>query len=209
MYLPAHFAEADAAMLHAAIRRQPLATLVTEADGVPVADAIPLLLDPDAGVLRGHVARANPLWRAHPPERKVLAIFHGPQAYVSPGWYPAKAEHGKVVPTWNYLVVQALGTLTVHDDADWLRAQVSALTAQQEEGREAAWQVSDAPPDYIDQMLRAIVGLEIRIETLTGKWKASQNRNAADRAGVFFGLQRERDAAARQLANTIPLDPAS
>lgn len=203
MYLPEHFAETRAAVLHQLIARHPLATLVTEADGAPVANEIPFVLDAAAGVLRAHVARANPLWQAHPAERKALVIFRGPQAYVSPTWYPSKAEHGRVVPTWNYIVAQAAGHLRVIDDAAWLRQQIDTLTRGQESGRAAPWQVADAPEDFIDRQLRAIVGIEIPIDTLTGKWKTSQNRDPADRAGVAAGLADERSDTACQMAQMI------
>jgi len=205
MYLPKHFEETRPDVLHACIAANPLATLVTVQDGLPCADEVPFMLargDGGADVLRAHVARANPLWQraANTP---VLLVFRGPQAYVTPSWYPAKAEHGKVVPTWNYVVVQARGTLRVIDDAAWLRTQVTALTHSREDARAAPWQVSDAPADYIAQMLRAIVGIEVTIETLTGKWKVSQNRNEADRAGVLAGLRQEPGDNAAQVAALV------
>jgi transcriptional regulator len=151
------------------------------------------------GTLRGHVARANPLWQEFADGGEVLAIFHGPQAYVSPSWYPSKAEHGKVVPTWNYAVVHARGPLAVIDDPAWLRAFVGSLTAAHEAGRQPPWAVDDAPPEFVDQMLGAIVGFEIAITSLVGKWKASPNRSASDRTGVIDGLLREHDDASAAL----------
>jgi len=205
MYLPKHFEETRPDVLHACIAANPLATLVTVQNGLPCADEIPCMLvrgESGADVLRAHVARANPLWQraANTP---VLLVFRGAQAYVTPSWYAAKAEHGKVVPTWNYVVVQARGTLRVMDDANWLQAQVTALTRSREDARAAPWQVSDAPADYIAQMLRAIVGIEVTIETLTGKWKVSQNRSEADRAGVAAGLTREPGDAAAAMATLV------
>lgn len=202
MYQPKHFEESRTEVLHALMSAQPLATLVTVQDGLPCADEIPFMLatdDQGQPTLRAHVARANPLWQraANSP---VLVVFRGPQAYITPAWYPAKAEHGKVVPTWNYVVVQARGILRVMDDADWLRAQVDALTRSREDQRAAPWQVSDAPADYVTQMLRAIVGIEVTIESLTGKWKVSQNRNAADQAGVATGLAQEPGEQAKAMA---------
>jgi transcriptional regulator len=196
MYLPKHFEQPDRAALVALMAERPLATLIVAGDdGVPTADLIPLEFAPgdpqddDAGAigtLRGHVARANPLWRrAGAP---VLAVFTGPEAYVSPGWYASKREHGKVVPTWNYTMVQARGPLRAVEDAPWLRALVGRLTDRHERAQAAPWSVSDAPEDYVQQMLRAIVGIEIPLESLRGKWKVSQNRSAADRAGVAAGL---------------------
>jgi transcriptional regulator len=187
MYLPAHFEQTDHAALHALVRAHPLATLVVVTDDGPTADRIPLRLADDARTLQGHVARANPLWQ-HADGATVLAVFDGPAAYVSPSWYPSKRAHGKVVPTWNYTTVQARGRLRAVHDAAWVHTLVSRLTDQQEAPRVAPWGVDDAPPDYVQQMLRAIVGIEIAIESLRGKWKVSQNRDAADRAGVAAGL---------------------
>lgn len=190
MYLPAHFEEKRAEVLHALVRDEPLGLLVTHGDAGLQANSVPFLLDAEAGphgTLRAHVARANPLWRDG-AGREALVVFQGPQAYVSPGWYPAKAEHGKVVPTWNYVMVQARGTLRAIDDPRWLHALVSRLTATHEATQSKPWAVGDAPPDYIETMLRAIVGIEIELTALTGKWKVSQNRSAADRAGVAAAL---------------------
>ena len=190
MYLPGHFEQPDAAALHALMREHPLAALVTITPDGLTADHLPLELDTSAGThgtLHGHVARANPLWRlaAGSP---VLAIFRGPQAYVSPSWYPSKAQTHKVVPTWNYAVVHAHGVLEAVDDAPWLRTLVGRLTDHQEAPRSAPWAVDDAPPDYVQQMLRAIVGIRIPLTRLVGKWKVSQNRSEADRLGVVQGL---------------------
>ena len=187
MYLPRHFEQNDPAALAALMREHPLAHLVSlQPDGL-TADPLPLEFDADARVLRGHVARANPLWRAA-DGRAVLAIFGGPEAYVSPGWYASKAATHKVVPTWNYALVHAHGTLRAVDDAPWLRALVGRLTDRHEAARAEPWSVDDAPSDYVAQMLRAIVGIEIAVERLVGKWKLSQNRSAADRQGVADGL---------------------
>jgi transcriptional regulator len=195
MYQPKQFEVSEQATLHSALRAHPLGTLVTLQDGELVADEVPFYLDatPSAehplGVLKAHVARTNPLWQRHDAAHKVLVVFKGPQAYVSPSWYATKAEHGKVVPTWNYIVVQACGHLTHKDgDAAWLRAQLDALTHSQEGLRPTPWAVSDAPVDYIDQTMKAIVGIEIPIDTLAGKWKVSQNQPAANREGVVRGL---------------------
>jgi transcriptional regulator len=202
MYLPSHFAQTDADALAVLMREQPLAALVTLQGGEPTADHIPLEFDAQSQVLRGHVARANPLWKTADGQ-KVLAIFCGTQAYVSPGWYPAKATTHKVVPTWNYAVVHAHGTLRAVDDAPWLRELVGRLTAHHEQPRAQPWSVDDAPADYVQQMLRAIVGIEIAVERLVGKWKLSQNRSAEDRAGVAAGLAAEPGAAARAMAGDI------
>jgi transcriptional regulator len=207
MYLPSHFAQADAAALAALMREQPLAALVTLQGGEPTADHIPLEFDAERQLLRGHVARANPLWKAADGQQ-VLAIFSGTQAYVSPGWYPSKAATHKVVPTWNYAVVHAHGRLRAVDDAPWLRELVGRLTDHHEQPRAQPWSVNDAPADYVQQMLRAIVGIEIAVERLEGKWKLSQNRSAEDRAGVAAGLAAEPGAAARAMASAVAPDIA-
>jgi transcriptional regulator len=211
MYLPEHFDERRLDVLHALVRRHPFGLLVTQGADEPVANAIPFLLDPGGahglGVLRGHVARANPVWREATADSKALVVFQGEHGYVTPSWYEAKREHGKVVPTWNYVMVQARGPLRVVDDAEWLRGFVGRLTARHEGPREAPWAVTDAPPEYITQMLRAIVGIEIEVAALAGKWKLSQNRSAADRAGVVEGLAADGDEASRALARRVA-DPA-
>jgi transcriptional regulator len=205
MYLPRHFEQNDAQALQALMREHPLACLVSVAADGPTADHLPLEYDPASGTLRGHVARANPLWQ-HAAGQPVLAIFCGPQAYVTPNWYPAKAEHHKVVPTWNYTVVHAHGRLQVVHAAPWLHALVSRLTDHFEAPQPAPWAVADAPDAYVQQMLGAIVGIEIAVERLLGKWKISQNRSAADRHGVAAGLARG-DADARALSSLVhPLE---
>lgn len=187
MYLPKHFEQPDPAALQALMRDHPLAMLVHEGPDGLTADHVPLEYDASAQTLRGHVARANPVWR-EAAGRPVLAVFRGAEAYVSPSWYPSKAEHHKVVPTWNYAVVHAHGALQAVEDAPWLHALVTRLTAHHESPRPQPWAVADAPEDYVQQMLRAIVGIEIRVERMVGKWKVSQNRSAADRAGVAAAL---------------------
>lgn len=189
MYRPPHFVEQDADALLALMRAAPLATLVHRSDEL-AADLLPLEVDrTDSGwTLTGHVARANPLWRSADGQ-DVLVLFRGPQAYVSPNWYPGKAVHGKAVPTWNYTMVQAHGRLRVIEDGAWLRALVTRLTKRHEDTRDAPWQVTDAPSDYIDAMLRAIVGIEIVVTRLEGKFKLSQNRSAEDQNGVVLGLE--------------------
>ena len=193
MYLPKHFEETRPETLHELIRTHPLGLLVTLNEAGLQANNVPFVLDPDPagglGILRAHVARANPLWREARTDVEAMVVFQGPQAYVSPGWYPSKAEHGKVVPTWNYVTVQARGTLRAIDDADWVRAFVTRLTTRHEAVQAKPWAVTDAPPDFVDTMVRAIVGIEIPLTALTGKWKVSQNRSAADRAGVVDALR--------------------
>ena len=203
MYLPAHFEESRTEVLHELVRSHPLGLMTTlDSGGALQADSIPFVLDADAdaaggaGILRGHVARANPVWREVRTDIESLVVFQGPHGYVSPGWYPSKLEHGKAVPTWNYVTVQARGTLRAIEDPEWLRALVTRLTQRHEAGQARPWAVTDAPPDYIDAMLRAIVGIEITLTSLVGKWKVSQNRSAADRDGVVQALRGAGDSAA-------------
>jgi transcriptional regulator len=210
MYLPKHFEQTDREVLIGLMRERPLATLITiTADG-PSADLIPLEFHADEGehgTLRGHVARANPLWQR--AGTTALAVFNGPEAYISPGWYASKKEHGKVVPTWNYTMVQARGVLRAIDEAPWLHALVQRLTHHHEATQAKPWQVSDAPDDYVQQMLRAIVGIEIPLTSLLGKWKISQNRSAADREGTAQGLAASQaDAMASLVRLAKPQTPA-
>jgi len=184
MYVPDHFREDRTEVLHQAMRQIGFATLVTQ--GLD-ANHLPMLLD--GNVLRGHVARANPVWKQ--AEGPALAIFLGPHAYVSPNWYPSKAEAGKAVPTWNYITVHARGRIAWRQEPDWLRAHVTALSDAHEAQRAQPWAVGDAPETYIQTMLRGVVGFELTIESLQGKYKLSQNRDAADRAGVREAFGRE------------------
>jgi len=186
MYIPKHFAEDDVAEMHTLMRARPLATLVSHgADGLN-ANHIPLLLVD--GKLQGHVARANPLWQAGNVAGEVLVIFHGDDRYISPSGYATKAEHGKVVPTWNYVAVHAYGELRIVDDPQWIFAQISALTAANEAVLPQPWAVTDAPVDYIEKMLGAIVGIEITITRLLGKWKVSQNQPPANQTSLIKAL---------------------
>ena len=205
MYLPAHFEEIRIEVLHALMREHPFATLITHgADGL-AANHLPLLLAAEIGplgALQGHVARANSL-RQQSADAEVLVVFHGPQAYVTPSWYETKREHGKAVPTWNYVVAHAHGRMRVVDDPAWLRQQLDALVAHHEAAFADPWQIADAPPDYIDKMLSAIVGIEITITDLKGKWKISQNQPEVNRAGVVAGLRQQGKADALQMAELV------
>jgi transcriptional regulator len=186
--------------------RHPFATVVAVVSGAVDALHVPLLVDPAAGPLgglRGHIARANRLWREVEDGSEVLAIFRGADGYVSPGWYPAKREHGRVVPTWNYEVVHARGTVRWIHEAAALRALVSDLTDRHEAGRSNSWSLNDAPEDYVAGMLKAIVGFEVQITSLTGKMKLSQNRSEADRAGVASGLAESADRRSSELATQV------
>jgi transcriptional regulator len=208
MYLPQHFEEARPAVLHTLLRQHPLGLLITtDAQGAPVANAIPFMLQPERGTLGtlvGHVARANPVWQrpagtgAAAPE--ALVVFQGPEGYISPNGYASKREHGKVVPTWNYAVVQARGPLVVLDEAAATHALVSQLTARHEASQTRPWAVKDAPADYIASMLKAIVCIEIPLTALVGKYKLSQNRTALDRAGLVAALQTGASPAEHELA---------
>ncbi|AEF98538.1 FMN-binding negative transcriptional regulator [Methylomonas methanica] len=193
MYIPKHFEEPDISVMQALIRDYPLATLVTfSSDGLN-ANHIPLHLQADEnvpyGCLRGHVARSNPLCREI-PSTKVLAVFQAENAYISPSWYATKAQTGKVVPTWNYAAVHAHGALEIIDDAVWLRRQLEAMTAIHEAGLPEPWSVSDAPADFTERLLDQIIGIEIRVTRLQGKWKVSQNQPAENRNSVIVGLNR-------------------
>jgi len=206
MHLPSHFRETRVDVLHRLIREHPLGALVTlDAKGLD-ANHIPFEIDFEPapfGTLRGHVARANPVWRNFLQETEALVIFQGAHAYVTPSWYPTKRETGKVVPTYNYAVVHAYGRLRAVEDREWLRELVTRLTDHHEASRTEPWHVGDAPPDYIDQMLAAIVGIEIPITRLLGKWKVSQNRVPADRDGVVEGLSTAKSEDGREMARLV------
>ncbi len=208
MYLPTAFEEARPELLQALLHAHPLGLLVRQdVDGVLHADHIPFLFEADPqggpGILRGHVARANPLWHAVSADAEVLVVFQGPQSYISPSMYPSKAATGKVVPTWNYITVQARGRLRAVDDADWLLSFLDRLTGRHEAARPVPWAVADAPREYIEATLRAIVGIEIELKTLCGKWKVSQNRTPFDRDGVVYGLRSQGGAEAEAMAQAV------
>lgn len=206
MYLPSHFKEERPEILRRLIAEHPLGALVTLGPEGIEANHIPFLHDPDPaphGTLRGHVARANPVWRDHAKDVEALVIFQGPQTYVTPSWYPRKRQTGKVVPTWNYLVVHAYGPLRAIEDGAWLRGFVERLTNRFESARSEPWQVTDAPPDFIETQLKAIVGIEIPVTRLLGKWKASQNQPPADREGVVRGLRAADRPDAAEIAEWV------
>jgi transcriptional regulator len=191
MYIPPHFAETRPEELHRILRAHPLGMLCTAGPQGLDANHLPFHLDPSAGphgTLIAHVARANPLWQAVPSGSEVLVVFRGAEGYISPSWYPSKHEAHRAVPTWNYEVVHAHGTLTIHDDEKHVRGVVARLTRTHEAGEPRPWKMGDAPPDYLDAMLRAIVGIEVRITRLEGKRKLSQNREPRDREGTITAL---------------------
>lgn len=206
MYIPKHFDEPKVERLHELMRDQPLATLVTFSSHGLNADHLPLHLTETSnslGTLRGHVARANPL-RSHLGEHaEVLAIFRGSDAYITPSWYATKAETGKVVPTWNYVVAHAYGTLRFLDDAAWLRAHLEALVTHNEAAFDKPWQLSDVPHDFIEKLIGAVVGIEITITRLLGKWKVSQNQPSENKMGVINGLRESGTAKALDMADLI------
>ena len=186
MYVPEAFRQDDPETVHRFLSAFPFATLVSGAAFDTT--HLPLVFDAKANVLRGHMARGNPHWKSIQSGQPALAIFLGPHAYVSPQWYPSKKADGKSVPTWNYAAVHAHGTIAVTEDPAWLLANVTALTDQQEAAFPEPWKVSDAPEDYLRKMLTAIVGVELTVTRMIGKWKLSQNRTAADRDGARDGL---------------------
>lgn len=206
VYCPETFAETRLDVLHALIVAHPLGTIVTAHGGALEADHIPFLLDASRGVngtLCGHVARSNPLCKRLADSAEALIVFQGPQCYISPSWYPSKRTDGKVVPTWNYAVVHAYGLPRTIEDTAWLLELVTTLTVAHESTRPAPWQVADAPRDYIDRMIRQIVGIEIPITRVQGKWKVSQNRSPADRRGVAAGLHVEATERCAAMAELV------
>ncbi|BCP53615.1 transcriptional regulator [Kaistia sp. 32K] len=203
MYQPPHFREDRLDVMHALIRAHPLAMLVTAGEGGLMANLVPFLIDPEGaekGLLRAHIARANDQLAALRAGAEAMVLFQGPNAYVTPSWYAAKAENHKVVPTWNYVTVHAWGTPRVLESTEWLRRQVGELTDASEQGRQHTWSVDDAPEAYVAGQMKGIVGLEIPIDRIEGKWKVSQNRAVADRRGVVDGLRSDRPDAVEMAA---------
>ena len=206
MYVPSHFREDRLPVLHEAIEKSGLATLVTVGPDGLDASHVPMLLDREAGplgTLYGHIARANPQWRGTAHDLPALAMLLGPDAYVTPSWYPTKQSTGKVVPTWNYVAVHAQGRVRFFDDEERLLALVTKLTEAREARRPHPWAVSDAPSEFIRANLEAIIGFELPIAKLDGKWKMSQNRSEDDRAGVADGLDEEGPPDARAVAALV------
>lgn len=206
MFQPSIFREDRIAVMHDLMRQYPFATLVYSDAGSAKADHIPFVLDAevgDMGVLKGHLGAGNPLVRRTDSPKHVLVVFQGPQTYVTPSWYASKMEHGKVVPTWNYVVVHARGTLGIRRDTTWLLQHLIDLTVEHERDRPTPWAVSDAPEDFVTRQLRGLVGLEIQITELAGTWKVSQNKNTADRIGVEEGLRRERRRCQSVIADLV------
>jgi transcriptional regulator len=206
MYVPSHFEETRTSVMHELIRARGLGTLVTLDDSGLNANHIPFEIDAgegEFGVLRAHVARANPVWKHFSHAVDAMVVFQGAQAYITPSWYETKKTDGKVVPTYNYISVHAYGELRAIEDKAWLRRFVGRLTDRYEAPRAAPWAVSDASDDYIDKMLGVIVGIEIPVKRLVGKWKTSQNQPAANRAGVVAGLTEIGSDDARAMAKSV------
>jgi len=205
MYLPNHFVEQERENLIRTIRQWPLATIVRMSSVGLTADHVPLgVVEAVDGLrLQGHVPLANPIGDDGVDESAVLVIFQGPQAYISPSWYPAKQEHGRVVPTWNYQVVQVRGQLRVIREASWIRHQIDAMTTQQEAGMESPWRVADAPVEYTARLVGQLKGIEIEVHQLIGKTKASQNQTEANRRGVIAGLGRLPDGRGADMASLV------
>ena len=210
MYIPPQFAESRPEVLHRIMREHPLGTLVRSEEGGLDADHIPFEFEPDAGplgTLKAHVARNNPLWHRCPTGTPVLVIFRGAQAYISPNWYPSKHETHRQVPTWNYEVVHAHGTLSIHDDERYVRALVARLTREHDAAEPRPWKMGEAPPDYIQMMLGNIVGIEVQVTSLVGKSKLSQNRELRDRRNAADTLaERGRDGLAQAMRATLPAE---
>jgi transcriptional regulator len=206
MYNPVPFVENRKDVLHAFIRQRPLATIVTCGPDGPEATHAPVVLHADLGpkgVLRCHLARANDLWKSLQISASVLAIFHGAEHYITPSWYPSKQEHGKVVPTWNYVAVHVRGHARIFDDSQELLEHLKALTDGNERAFQEPWSVSNAPQEYVEALSRAIVGIEISIYAIEGKWKVSQNRSEADRKGVVAGLSALGSPASIEMAQLV------
>jgi transcriptional regulator len=206
MYQPAHHKEERREVQHELIRRHPLGLLISAGASGLIANPVPFLLDVDAselGTLRCHVARANGQWKDLQQVTECLVAFQGSDHYVTPSWYASKREHGRVVPTWNYATVHAWGAPRVIEDAEWLHRQIDALTRQHEATREHPWAVTDAPEPFVAAQVRGIVGIEIPIARIEGKWKVSQNRPEADRVGVYAGLRIETGPTSAAMAALV------
>lgn len=206
MYLPQQFEETRPETLHELIRRHVLGTFVVAGHGELVANHIPFVLDAGdgpQGTLRGHVARSNPVWKQFGNNVDALVVFQGPESYITPSWYPSKHADGKAVPTWNYAVVHVYGQPRAKEDSAWLLEHVTQLTRLHEAHQALPWEVSDAPKDYMDRMIAGIVGVEIPISKIQGKWKVSQNRKVADRLGVAAGLELQANEQSRQMAELV------
>ena len=205
MYIPQIFEETDPHKLMSIISRYSFATLITNSTSGLEANHIPLFVNRsnDRDVLQGHLSKANPLWQSVPDRSEVLVVFQGPNAYISPNYYPSKKEHGKVVPTWNYVAVHVKGTITYIHDEQWNKAMINNLTNQHEQAQATPWSIADAPNEYIQKMLSAIVGIEIEMSSIVGKWKVSQNQSADNKSGVIAGLSCINHSDAQSMAELV------
>ena len=207
MYLPPHFAVTDSETLHQMMQAHPLGALITHGEGGLDANHLPFEFDAgegEHGVLHAHVARNNPLWQEVKDGDEVLVIFKAADGYISPSWYPGKQEHHKLVPTWNYSVVHAHGRIQIHDDARFVRRLLANLTRHHEAGETTPWKMADAPRDYLEAMVQAVVGIEIEITGLVGKFKLGQNKEEADRLGAANALQERGQSALAEAMLTPP-----
>ena len=205
MYAPKHFAELEPKVLRDAVRSIRAGELITVGSDGLEASFIPLLISDDAGTVTGHLAMANGQWKRADVSVPALVTWVGPDAYVSPSYYPSKQEHGKVVPTWNFIAVQAKGILTFHEDDEWKRSHVASLTNFHEAPLPSPWSVDDAPKEFIDGLVKAIVGIELRITSIQGKWKLSQNRPKPDISGVISGLESQGPGTATTVAQEMAM----
>lgn len=206
MVVPNIFKETNKDILHGLIKSHPLGTWIISKDDELEVNHIPFMLDStqgEFGVLRGHVSIANPVWQSLPAAKHTMVVFQGAETYITPSWYPSKQEHGKTVPTWNYAVVHAQGIANAIRDEGWLLEHLNALTNQQESKQAQPWKVSDAPNDFTEKMLKAIVGIEIPISTLVGTWKTSQNKKSSDKTGVINGLRSSENSQSIEMASYI------
>ncbi|QWD97213.1 FMN-binding negative transcriptional regulator [Polynucleobacter sp. MG-6-Vaara-E2] len=207
MYLPKHFSVDDPALLAQLIAEYPLATIVGSLENQLEINHLPLMLSSDRTKLYGHIARVNPLVKvAGSSNTSVTAIFNGPQAYVTPAWYPSKKETGKVVPTWNYAVAHAQGNIKLIEDAQWLRSHVAQMTNIHEPTYQSNWKLDDAPEDYVQMMLKAIIGIEIEVKSLVGKFKLSQNRPAQDYAAVVETIEKSPQEVLQEMRKYMKLN---
>ncbi len=205
MYIPKNFEQHDVSKLKALIAEYPLATLITHSEQGLVANHIPFIFESCNGRnhLQGHIAKTNPLWKEVKDGSEILAIFHGPDCYISPNYYPTKKEHGKAVPTWNYVVAHVKGYLSFIHDLEWNLNIINKLTEQQESNQKKPWSTNDAPKDYIEKMLSAIVGVDIHIHSITGKWKASQNQANINKQGIIDALSNSDQNEHHTMANLV------
>lgn len=206
MYTPKHFEETRLEILHELIYSHPLASVVTLRESELLVNHLPFLVDDTPGThgtLRGHVARENPIWKEFSSTIESAFIFQGPEVYISPNWYPSKHIHGKASPTWNYAVVHAFGMPKIIEDRNWLLTLLNDLTDKQESSQALPWKVSDAPDDYTDKKLDRIVGIEVPISRINGKWKANQNLKRGDKLGVVAGLESQDSQVSHDMATLV------